>query len=139
MSMSSESSSDPALPALRTAGLIAGAEALLLFVNGVVVGISALHSQGSIGSTPTVAPLALTSIFIVFAVAVGAVCRGLLKGSRGARTPFMLIQVFVLISAYTLMTGQAGLYQAIGLLVAVLGIAGLAMGVISIIRDSPEE
>ena len=72
--------------------------------------------------------VALGIISMVFALGIGLVTRALQRGSDLARTPFVLIQVFVAIGAYLGITSTALGPQIMGfsaVLVALVAVSGL--------------
>lgn len=113
----------------RTCGAIAYVESVSLFIYCIVLAIAALNSSGATESAPIVEIL----IFLVFAIGIWAVARGIWNQSINARAPFFLTQVFVLIVAFTLLAGDGVVVKTVGVLVAALGVAGLAVGVAMII------
>ena len=114
-------------------GFVAGIEAVLVVGYTVAIGVASLNTSGTRQST---APIVLLSIYLIFALGIGAVARGFLTGSGFARTPFMLIQIFVLVSAYTFFSGDGIPVKITGVMLGMLGAAGLAIAVTSIVRES---
>lgn len=115
----------------RGAGLVAAIEAVALAVYCVVLAVTATNSSGATES----APIVEISIFAIFALGIGLVARGMLRGRTTARPPFMLTQLFVLITAYTVWAGDGMTVKVVGALIGLLGLAGIALGIASIARE----
>ncbi|MGV1080757.1 MAG: hypothetical protein ACOYD1_13075 [Candidatus Nanopelagicales bacterium] len=119
----------------RGAGLVAAVESVALAVYCVVLAITATNSAGATES----APIVEISIFAIFALGIALVARGMLRGRTTARPPFILTQLFVLITAYTVWAGDGTTVKVVGALIGLLGLAGLVLGIASIAREpSPE-
>ncbi len=119
----------------RIAGALAALEAALLVVYCFALGIAAINSQGA----KHVAPVAEIIIYLIFAVGIGLVARGMFAGKSGARPPYLLTQVFVLIVAYTLFVGDGGLVKTIGLGIAVIGVLAMFFGIMTIVKEPEHE
>jgi len=120
----------------RTAGALAALEAALLVLYCIALAIAALNSSGAKLGAPFVEVL----IYLIFAAGIGLVARGMFTGKFGARPPYLLTQVFVLIVAYTLFIGDGGVVKVIGLGIGLLGAIAMLFGVLTIIKQpAPEE
>lgn len=115
----------------RAAGFVAAVEAAALAVYCVVLAITATNSSGATQSAPVVE----IAIFVIFAIGIGLVARGMLRGRTTARPPFMLTQLFVLVTAYTVWAGDGTTVKVVGALIGLLGLAGIVLGIASIARE----
>ena len=118
----------------RVCGAIAGLEAGLLALYCVSLAYAALDSTGATESAPIVEIV----IFLVFAIGIGMVSRGMFGGSANARAPYILTQIFVLIVAYTLFVGDGPVVTAAGVIVGVIGGLGIVAGAVAISAASDE-
>lgn len=98
---------------------IATLESVALGVYAVSILITANQAKSKVGS-----PIIETIIYLVFAILIFLCARGTWNGKDWAKTPTLLIQAFMLIVAYTLFSGTAAIYKAIGILVAVVAVVG---------------
>ena len=119
---------------LRIAAGIAGIEMLAIVVQVIAIAIAALHSHGS---TET-ATLVLIAIYLIFALGMAFLIRGLLRDSKAARAPYFLVQLFGLVVAFTLLVGDGAAVKIAGVIVGGLSVAGLAIMVTAVIK-MPDE
>jgi hypothetical protein len=94
-------------------------EAISVFGYGLSILISGTIDHSNVGS-----PLVQFIIYSLFGAALAAIVRGLSLGQNWARTPFYLIQIFVAIAGYTLISGDGSTVKAIGIVVGAIGIIG---------------
>lgn len=104
------------------AAVIAGIEAVAVAAYAVVIGLSALTTPGSIAAAPVV-----VITFLLFAVGIAACARGLWLRRRAARTPFGVIQLFGLVTGWTLTQGDGDTTHYAGYAVLVLSVVGIAL------------
>ena len=93
--------------------------ALLGFAISIVVNANRVHS--TVGN-----PLAEAVIFAVFGVAIAGLTRLLQRGAIAARTPFALVQVFVVIAGLTFAAGSSVYAKGVGAIVTVAGAVAFA-------------
>lgn len=98
-------------------------ESLGLLGYGVAIGVFAERHGGRVSVAPV-----LVGLYVIFAVLLGLVGRGVASGRRWARTPFVLAQVFALIVAYTLLHGTGATPHVAGAIVGIIGVIGIASG-----------
>jgi len=98
---------------------IAVFESLALAVYAVSILVAAIRVNSKVGS-----PISETIIYLIFALAIYFVGRGINKAQSWARTPFVVIQAFVGITAYTLFVGTEITYKLSGVLLGVVAIVG---------------
>lgn len=119
----------------RTAGALAALEAVLLVVYCVALAIAAVNSQGAkLG-----APIVEIIIYLIFAAGIGLVARGMLAGRSGARPPYLLTQVFVLIVAWTLFVGDGSVVKFFGIGIGVIGALAMLFGILTIVKEPAPE
>ena len=94
-------------------------EALAVFSYGLSILINGTIDHSTVGS-----PLVQFVIYSLFAAALVAITRGLNLFQNWARTPFFLIQIFVMIAGYTLISGDGSTVKIVGVLVGALGVIG---------------
>lgn len=104
------------------AAVLAGIEAVAVAAYAVVIGLSALTTPGSIAAAPVV-----VITFLLFAVGIAACARGLWLRRRAARTPFGVIQLFGLVTGWTLTQGDGDTTHYAGYAVLVLSVVGIAL------------
>lgn len=90
-----------------------------IFVYGLSIVISGTISKSKAGS-----PLVQFLIYTFFAVSLAATTWGISKYQEWARTPFYILQVFIVITGYTLISGTESIYKITGVIVGVCGITG---------------
>lgn len=108
--------------ATTAAAVLAGIEAGAVAAYAAVIGVSALVSPGSIAAAPVV-----VITFLLFALGIAACARGLWLLRRAARTPFGVIQLFGLVTGWTLTQGDGDGTHYIGYVVLVLSLVGIAL------------
>ena len=99
------------------------AQSLVLAVYAISLVIAASRVESTLGS-----PIVETIIYLIFALAIYLTSRGFNRAQNWARTPYLVIQMFGIIVAYTLLSGDDLGYRVAGLVVgisAVFGIYGL--------------
>jgi hypothetical protein len=99
---------------------IAVAESLILTSYAISIIIAAIQVNSKVGS-----PISETIIYLIFALAIYWVGRGMDKSQSWARTPFFVIQAFVGITAYTLFVGTDISYKISGILLAIIALVGV--------------
>ena len=77
-------------------------------------------------------PEAEAVIYAVFGVMFAAASLGMQREWRSARTPFGLLQVFVVIAGYTFVVGSSAAAKAVGAVVLASGVAAL----VSLLRSA---
>jgi hypothetical protein len=95
------------------------AVAVLAYTVGIL--LSGLANPGSIA-----APWVESVIYLLFAGGIALVARGLWQRRRWARTPFITVQLFGLVIAYTLFSGEASA-QALGGVIGAISLLGLLL------------
>jgi hypothetical protein len=119
----------------RGAAGVAAIEAAGLVVYCIALAVAALNSQGATVSAPVVEII----IYLIFAAGIGLIARGMGAARSAARPPYLLAQVFVLIVAYTLFVGDGSTVKAFGIGIGILGIVGMAFGILTIIKEPDRE
>lgn len=105
---------------MRKVVLIIGLiEAVTVFGYGLSILINGTLEHSKVGS-----PLVQFVIYSIFALSLLAIVRGLNLQQNWARTPYYLIQIFVVIAGYTLLSGDGSSVKFTGALVGAIGIAG---------------
>ena len=104
------------------AAVLAGVEALAVAAYAVGIGIAALNAPGTISAAPVV-----VVIFLLFAAGIAACARGLWLRRRAARTPFGVVQLFGLVTGWTLTQGDGDSTHYVGYAVLVLSLVGIAL------------
>jgi hypothetical protein len=94
-------------------------QAIGIFSYGLTIVISGTLGHSTVGS-----PLVQFLIYSFFALSIAATTWGISKNQDWARTPFYIVQVFIIISGYTLVSGTETIYKVIGLIVGAFGAAG---------------
>lgn len=102
------------------------AAALVAFAVSIVWNAQQVHS--TVGK-----PLAEAVIYVLFATMFATATWFLQRGSSAARTPFGLLQAFVVIAGYTFLSGTGTAVKTLGVVVAIVG----AVGFIALLRDRP--
>lgn len=100
---------------------IGAVESLAIFIYGLSIVIRGTVEHSSVGS-----PLVQFIIYSILAGSLAACTRGISKNQNWARTPFLLLQLFIGIAGYTLFSGTILIYKIAGIVVAVVGMAGFA-------------
>ena len=94
-------------------------QASAIFSYGLAIVIS-----GTLGHSEAGSPLVQFLIYTFFALSLVAMTRGIAKNQDWARTPFYILQAFIFISGYTLISGTEVVYKATGVVVCAFAIAG---------------
>lgn len=115
----------------RSAGVLAAIEAVGLVLYCIALGIAAFGSQGAKLSAPIVEIV----IYLIFAAGIGLIARGMFAGRVGARPPYLLAQVFVLIVGYTLFVGDGTVVKVFGVAIGLLGAIALIVGILTIVKE----
>ncbi len=98
---------------------IGAIEFVAVFSYGLSIVVRGTIDQSTAGS-----PLAQFVIYSMFATAVAGCTWGISKHQNWARTPFFVLQIFFVITGYTLLNGTLMIYKVAGVIVAVFGVAG---------------
>ena len=88
-----------------------------------IYGLSIVVS-GTIGKSEAGSPLVQFLIYTLFALSIAATTWGISNNQEWARTPFYILQVFIVITGYTLISGTESIYKIVGVIVWAAGIAG---------------
>lgn len=104
------------------AAVLAGLEALAVAAYAVGIGVAALGAPGTISAAPVV-----VVIFLLFAAGIAACARGLWLRRRAARTPFGVVQLFGLVTGWTLTQGDGDSTHYAGYAVLVVSLVGIAL------------
>jgi hypothetical protein len=107
-------------PTLLVAIAIAGLEALAILAYTAGIALSGTQNPGSVA-----APAVEALIYLVFAVGIVLVVKGLWQRRRWSRTPFVVIQLFALVTGWTLLQGDGDSTHLIGWAVLIVAVAGL--------------
>ncbi len=107
----------------RQAALVAGFEAVVLVGFAIALGIASFNSRGT---NTGASPVAEVIIYLLFAVCIALVARGLWRRSPLARTPMVLTQVFGLISAWLFIEGN-GFSVVVGWLIVLVSVLGIVL------------
>jgi hypothetical protein len=99
--------------------VIGTVESLAIFLYGLSIVIRGTVEHSSVGS-----PLVQFIIYSILAGSLAACTRGISKNQNWARTPYLLLQLFIGIAGYTLVSGTIMIYKVAGVVVAIFGIAG---------------
>lgn len=120
---------------LSLSGAVALIEAALVLLYAIGILIAAPNSEGATESNALVEAL----IFAVFAVLIGLIAKSLLARRLTGRPAFILTQIFVLIIAWTVFVGDGVWLKVVGIVLALLGIAGLVFVIASIVKQPVPE
>lgn len=105
---------------MRKVVLVCGViEALSIFSYGLSIVINGTRVHSTVGS-----PLAQFIIYTIFALGISGLVKGLSGHHNWARTPFYMIQIFVVIAGYTLISGDGVNVKVLGIFVGILGVVG---------------
>ena len=105
---------------MRKSVLTLGAiQASAIFIYGLTIVISGTLGKSEVGS-----PLIQFFIYTFFALSLAVTTWGISKNKDLARTPFYILQAFIVISGYTLVSGTETIYKVVGLIVGAFGVAG---------------
>ncbi len=116
---------DPVRPLVVICGLEAAATAVLT----AVVAVGALGSELGVGIA-----VATVVMWVIIAVALGAIWLGLYRRRRLARTPFLLAQAFALVVAWPLISSDVTLDRVAGLALGLTAAAGIGLGLRAQVR-----
>jgi hypothetical protein len=116
---------DQGLSPARQAAVVAGLEAAVLVIFAAALGIASFNTRGT---NTGASPLAEVIIYLLFALGMGLIARGLWRRSRLARTPMVLAQVFGLISAWLFLEGD-GVAVLAGVAIVVVSVLGIYLTV----------
>lgn len=105
----------------KLALIIGTVESSAIFLYGLSIVIRGTVEQSSVGS-----PLVQFIIYSILAGSLAACTRGIYKQQNWARTPYLLLQLFIGIAGYTLFSGTILIYKIAGIVVATVGMAGFA-------------
>jgi hypothetical protein len=105
-------------------------ESAAIFLYGLAIVIKGTLDKSTAGS-----PLAQFVIYSIFAASLAACTRGISKQQNWARTPYFLLQMFVVVAGYTLFSGTAMVYKVIGVVVTAVGVAGF----VALLRTPQED
>ena len=114
----------------KTTLAIGAIESGAIFLYGLVIVIRGTLEKSTVGS-----PLVQFIIYTIFALSLAACTRGISKYQNWARTPFYLLQLFIVIAGYTLINGTLLVYKVVGVIVAAVGVAGF----VALLRTPQEE
>jgi len=106
--------------ALLVAIAIAAVEALAVLAYAAGIALSGFANPDSVA-----APGVEVVIYVIFAVGIGLVVKGLLQGRRWARTPFVVVQLFGLVTGWTLVQGDGDSTHWLGYAVMAVSVLGL--------------
>lgn len=107
---------------LLATAVVSAVEALAVATYAVTIAISA----ASTGSVVAAAPIEVT-VYLLFAAGIALVTKGVLSRRRIARAPYVLTQLFGVISGWTLVSGDGTDVHVYGWLVLVISLTGLAL------------
>lgn len=107
---------------LLAAAGIGTIEVLALVGYVIAIGVAAAGAGTDVASAP-----AEIVIYLLFAVGIGLVVKGLLSRRRVARGPFIVTQLFGLIVGWTLAAGDGAGVHVAGWIVLALSLAGIAL------------
>jgi hypothetical protein len=124
---------DPVRPLV----LIAGVEALaaLAVLVAVVVSVIGGGAEGLSGAGPGLV-LAEVGIWLLFAAGLALVWFGLYRRRLLARTPFLLVQAFVLVLVPLFWGSDVAAYRAVAGALAALGVCGIVLGLRPSVREA---
>ena len=118
-------------PALVGAVAIAVFEALAIAAYAVSIAVAALGTPGSIAAAPVEVVL-----YLVFAAGILVVAGALWRGRAAARTPFVVAQLFGLVTGWTLTQGDGDLVHRIGYVVLGVSVVGIALAMSPAVGES---
>jgi hypothetical protein len=106
---------------LRLAIGISAFEAVALVAYAMAIGVAGRNSRGS---TVTATGVEIV-IYLVFAALIALVCFGLVRRNSLARTPYLIVEVFVGIVGWTVLSGDGTWTKATGAAILLLGVVGV--------------
>lgn len=101
---------------------VLGIEVVGLLAYAVALAVSVRADGGKVSVGPV-----LVSLYVIYAVLLALVGRGLSRGKHWARTPYGLAQVFGLIVAYTLWHGTGAWPHVLAVAVGLVSAVGLGV------------
>ena len=104
----------------RLSFLVATLESVTLAIYAASLFVTSLQVESTLGS-----PIVETIIYLIFAALIFLVGRGLQNNQSWARTPYLLMQVFIGIVAYTLFAGTETIYKVSGIAIGLVAIVGI--------------
>lgn len=105
-------------------------ESVAIFLYGLVIVIRGTLDNSTVGS-----PLVQFVIYSIFAASLAACTQGISKQQNWARTPYYLLQLFIVVTGYTLLYGTLMVYKVVGVIVAAVGVAGF----VALLRTPQED
>ena len=125
--------SDPVRPLVLIAAVEAvGAIAVLVAVVAAVLGGGA---EGLSGAGPGLVA-AEVGIWLLFAAGLVLIWFGLYRRRLLARTPFLLVQAFVLVLVPLFWGSDLAAYRVVGAALALLGVGGIVLGLRPAVRTA---
>lgn len=103
--------------------MIAAVEAVAIVVFAIALGVASFNTRGT---NTGASPVAEVIIYLLFAVGMGLIARGLWRRNRLARTPMVLAQVFGLVSAWLFFEGDGAAVIA-GVVIAAVCVIGIVL------------
>ena len=111
---------DPRPATLVVVLAVAALEGLAILAYTVGIALSGLQNPDSVA-----APAIEVLIYLVFAIGIGLVVKGLWQSRSWARTPFVVVQLFALVTGWTLLQGDGDSTHLLGWAVLVVAVVGL--------------
>lgn len=109
-------------PALVAAAVLGALESAALVGYAVAIGVAAAGAGKDVAAAP-----AEIVVYLLFALGIGLVVKGLLNRRRIARGPYVVTQMFGLIVGWTLAAGDGLAVHVAGWAVLAVSLAGLAL------------
>lgn len=106
---------------LRLAIGLSAFQAVALVAYAMAIGVAGRNSRGS---TVTATGVEI-AVYLVFAALIGLVCFGLVRRNSLARTPYLIVEVFVGIVGWTVLSGDGAATKAVGAAIVALGVVGV--------------
>ena len=107
-------------PTLLVVLAVAALEALAVLAYAAGIALSGLQNPDSVA-----APAVEVIIYLLFAIGIGLVVKGLWQRRRWARTPFLVVQLFGLVTGWTLLQGDGDGTHLLGWAVMAVAVVGL--------------
>jgi hypothetical protein len=107
---------------LLATAAVSAVEALAVATYAVTIAVSAARS----GSVVAAAPIEV-AVYLLFAAGIALATKGVLSRRRIARAPYVLTQLFGVISGWTLVSGDGTDVHVYGWLVLLVSLTGLAL------------
>lgn len=106
---------------MRKSSVIVGLiESATLVIFAIAIMVNAQRDHSTVGS-----PIVQSIIYVIFAAGIGLVTYGLSGARAWARTPFIVVQLFAFIIAYTLAVGSSIEAKSSAAVIAVLAMIGV--------------